>query len=79
MAAPMACLEPVEGEGSTGRRASGVELSLPSDPAAPAPMCPHGGSVFVLSLAGWRQRHFRTGLWKRKGFSLSLFLTLCDA
>lgn len=50
MAAPMGCLEPVEGEGSTGSRASGVELSLPSDPAAPAPLCPHGGSVSVLSL-----------------------------
>ncbi|XP_038168119.1 rRNA N6-adenosine-methyltransferase ZCCHC4 isoform X2 [Arvicola amphibius] len=50
MAAPMGCLEPVEGEGSTGSRASGVELSLPSDPAAPAPMCPHGPTLLFVKV-----------------------------
>lgn len=55
MAAPMDCLESLEGEGSAGCRASGVEVSVPSDPAAAAPLCPHGGSASLISLAGWRK------------------------
>lgn len=55
MAAPMDCLESLEGEDSAERRASGVEVALPSDPAAPAPLCPHGGSASAPSLGGWRQ------------------------
>lgn len=48
----MDCLESLEGDGDAGRRASGVEVALPSNPTAPAPLCPHGGSASALSLAG---------------------------
>lgn len=46
----------LEAEGSSGHRGySGVEVVLSSDPATPAPLCPHGGSASGLSLAVWRQ------------------------
>ncbi|XP_052054929.1 rRNA N6-adenosine-methyltransferase ZCCHC4 isoform X3 [Apodemus sylvaticus] len=51
MAAPMDCLEPLEGEGSAERRASGVEVALPSDPAAPAPLCPHGPTLLFVKVS----------------------------
>lgn len=51
MAAPMDSVESPEGEGSAGRRASGVELSVPSDPAAPAPLCPHGPTLLFVKVS----------------------------
>lgn len=63
MAAPMDCLESLEGEGSVGRRASGVEVALPSNPGAPAPQCPHGGSACAPSFVGSRQ-------WRGLGWML---------
>lgn len=42
----------LETKASSSRQgSSGVEVVLPSDPATPAPLCPHGGSVSGLSLA----------------------------
>lgn len=62
----------VEAEGNASRQgSSGVEVVLPSDPATPAPLCPHGGSVSGLSLAVGRL-----------GACISLqplFPTVCDA
>lgn len=51
MAAPMDCLESLEGEGSVGRRASGVEVALPSNPGAPAPQCPHGPTLLFVKVS----------------------------
>ncbi|XP_036056236.1 rRNA N6-adenosine-methyltransferase ZCCHC4 [Onychomys torridus] len=51
MAAPMDSLESLEDEGSAGRRASGVELSVPSEPAAPAPLCPHGPTLLFVKVS----------------------------
>ena len=46
----------VEAEESSSRQGySGVEVVLSSDPATPAPLCPHGGSASGLSLAVGRQ------------------------
>lgn len=52
MAAPTDCLVSLEGEGSAESRTSGAEVAFPSDPAAPAPLCPHGGSASAPSLIG---------------------------
>ena len=53
----------LEAEGSSGRRGySGVEVVLSSDPATPAPLCPHGGSASGLCLAVERQ-----GAWLALG------------
>uniref|UniRef100_A0A8C6R9H8 rRNA N(6)-adenosine-methyltransferase ZCCHC4 n=1 Tax=Nannospalax galili TaxID=1026970 RepID=A0A8C6R9H8_NANGA len=50
MAAPT--LEPVEEEGCAGRTAtSGVEAALPSDPAALAPLCPHGPTLLFVKVS----------------------------
>lgn len=52
MAALREWLGTVEAEGSSGRQGnSGVEVVVSSDPAPPAPLCPHGGSASGLSLA----------------------------
>lgn len=52
MAALRDQLGAVEAEGSTSHQgSSGVEVVLHSDPATPAPLCPHGGSISGLSLA----------------------------
>jgi hypothetical protein len=83
----MDCLESLEGDGDAGRRASGVEVALPSNPTAPAPLCPHGGSASALSLAGgangeaWARcsAGFSDLCLEEKAFSHPLFLTLCDA
>lgn len=67
-----------EAEGSAGSPgSSGVEVVLSSDPAIPAPRCPHGGSAFGLSLAAGRlgasvRLSFR-GAFRAPGFS-STFL-----
>lgn len=55
MAAPRDVFEAAEAEGSAGcRGSSGMEVVLPSDPAVPAPLCPHGGSESGLSLTAGR-------------------------
>ncbi|GAB1289655.1 rRNA N6-adenosine-methyltransferase ZCCHC4 [Apodemus speciosus] len=51
MAAPMDCLESLEGEDSAEPRASGVEVALPSDPAAAAPLCPHGPTLLFVKVS----------------------------
>ncbi|XP_076794615.1 rRNA N(6)-adenosine-methyltransferase ZCCHC4 isoform X3 [Arvicanthis niloticus] len=51
MAAPMDCLVSPEGEGSAESRTSGVEVALPSDPAAPAPLCPHGPTLLFVKVS----------------------------
>ncbi|XP_028621112.1 rRNA N6-adenosine-methyltransferase ZCCHC4 isoform X2 [Grammomys surdaster] len=51
MAAPMDCLVSLEGEGSAESRTSGVEVALPSDPAAPAPLCPHGPTLLFVKVS----------------------------
>lgn len=63
MAAPRDHPGALEKQGREGRRGgSGVEVVFPPDPAAPAPLCPHGGSVFGPSQAagllgrGWLRR-----------------------
>ena len=49
MAAPRDWLGAVEEEGNSGLQgSSGVEVVFPSDPATPAPLCPHGGCAFGL-------------------------------
>jgi hypothetical protein len=55
MAAARDSVEAGEAEGTAGRQgSSGVEVVFPSDPAAAAPLCPHGGSRSGLSLTGDR-------------------------
>lgn len=52
MAAPRDRLASMEAEVLAGRQgSSGVEVVLPSEPATPAPLCPHGASASGLSLA----------------------------
>ena len=71
MAAPREWLGAVEAEGSSGRQGnSGVEVVVFSDPAPPAPLCPHGGSASGLSLAVGSQ-----GAW----VSLKVLLGLPDS
>ncbi|XP_066892430.1 rRNA N6-adenosine-methyltransferase ZCCHC4 isoform X4 [Kogia breviceps] len=49
MAAPRARLGTVEAEGSSGRQEnSGVEVVVSSDPAPPAPLCPHGPTLLFV-------------------------------
>lgn len=56
MAAPRDWLGTVEAEGIAGRQgSSGVEVVFPSDPATPAPLCPHGGCASGLSQAVRRE------------------------
>ncbi|XP_060044244.1 rRNA N6-adenosine-methyltransferase ZCCHC4 isoform X2 [Erinaceus europaeus] len=52
MAAPRDSLGVVEAEGNSGRRgSSGVEVVLPSDPATPAPLCPHGPTLLFVKVS----------------------------
>lgn len=56
MAAPREWLGTVEAEGIAGRQgSSGVEVVFPSDPATPAPLCPHGGCASGFSRAVRRE------------------------
>ncbi|XP_007168513.1 rRNA N6-adenosine-methyltransferase ZCCHC4 isoform X3 [Balaenoptera acutorostrata] len=49
MAAPREWLGAVEAEGSSGRQGnSGVEVVVFSDPAPPAPLCPHGPTLLFV-------------------------------
>ncbi|XP_007448864.1 PREDICTED: zinc finger CCHC domain-containing protein 4 [Lipotes vexillifer] len=49
MAAPREQLGTVEAEGSSGRQGnSGVEVVVSSDPAPPAPLCPHGPTLLFV-------------------------------
>ncbi|XP_005554667.3 rRNA N(6)-adenosine-methyltransferase ZCCHC4 isoform X4 [Macaca fascicularis] len=51
MAAPRDGFEAVEAEGSGGcRGSSGMEVVLPSDPAVPAPLCPHGPTLLFVKV-----------------------------
>ncbi|XP_028704209.2 rRNA N(6)-adenosine-methyltransferase ZCCHC4 isoform X4 [Macaca mulatta] len=51
MAAPRDGFEAVEAEGSAGcRGSSGMEVVLPSDPAVPAPLCPHGPTLLFVKV-----------------------------
>ncbi|XP_032129454.1 rRNA N6-adenosine-methyltransferase ZCCHC4 isoform X2 [Sapajus apella] len=51
MAAPRDGLEAVEAEGSAGLRGtSEIELVLPSGPAVPAPLCPHGPTLLFVKV-----------------------------
>ncbi|XP_030896354.1 rRNA N6-adenosine-methyltransferase ZCCHC4 isoform X3 [Leptonychotes weddellii] len=51
MAASRDWLGTVEAEGSAGRQASsGVEVVFPSDPATPAPLCPHGPTLLFVKV-----------------------------
>lgn len=73
MAAPRDGLGSVETEGNGGRsESSGAEVVLSSDPATPAPLCPHGGSVSGLSLAvGLRGREGAVGFQSSRCLSAS--------
>ncbi|GAB5570904.1 rRNA N6-adenosine-methyltransferase ZCCHC4 isoform X2 [Prionailurus iriomotensis] len=49
MAAPRDWLGAVEEEGNSGLQgSSGVEVVFPSDPATPAPLCPHGPTLLFM-------------------------------
>ncbi|XP_047574995.1 rRNA N6-adenosine-methyltransferase ZCCHC4 isoform X3 [Lutra lutra] len=51
MAAPRGWLGTVEAEGISGRQgSSGVEVVFPSDPATPAPLCPHGPTLLFVKV-----------------------------
>ncbi|XP_026370322.1 rRNA N6-adenosine-methyltransferase ZCCHC4 isoform X2 [Ursus arctos] len=51
MAAPRDWLGTVEAEGIAGRQgSSGVEVVFPSDPATPAPLCPHGPTLLFVKV-----------------------------
>nr|XP_021523893.1 zinc finger CCHC domain-containing protein 4 isoform X4 [Aotus nancymaae] len=51
MAAPGDGLEAVEAEGSAGLRGtSGIAVVLPSGPAVPAPLCPHGPTLLFVKV-----------------------------
>ncbi|XP_022361807.1 zinc finger CCHC domain-containing protein 4 isoform X1 [Enhydra lutris kenyoni] len=51
MAAPRDWLGSVEAEGIAGRQgSSGVEVVFPSDPATPAPLCPHGPTLLFVKV-----------------------------
>ncbi|XP_019497933.1 PREDICTED: zinc finger CCHC domain-containing protein 4 [Hipposideros armiger] len=52
MAALRDQLGAVEAEGSASRQgSSGVEVVLPSDPATPAPLCPHGPTLLFVKVS----------------------------
>ncbi|XP_053757616.1 rRNA N6-adenosine-methyltransferase ZCCHC4 isoform X2 [Panthera pardus] len=51
MAAPRDWLGAVEEEGNSGLQgSSGVEVVFPSDPATPAPLCPHGPTLLFVKV-----------------------------
>lgn len=51
MAAPREQLGVLEAQGSSGRQGSwGVKVAFPSDPAAPAPLCPHGPTLLFVKV-----------------------------
>ncbi|XP_051698203.2 rRNA N6-adenosine-methyltransferase ZCCHC4 isoform X3 [Oryctolagus cuniculus] len=51
MAAPRDQLGVLEAQGSSGRQGSwGVKVAFPSDPAAPAPLCPHGPTLLFVKV-----------------------------
>ena len=43
------------GGSASGRGRAGVEVVLLSDPATPAPLCPHGGSVLAPTVGAERR------------------------
>lgn len=73
-----------EAEGGAGGAGSaGVEVVLLSDPATPAPPCPHGGSVLGLRLVVWRRAARATlsfhGLLVLLSFYQPVSSTVCDS
>nr|XP_045017071.1 rRNA N6-adenosine-methyltransferase ZCCHC4 isoform X1 [Jaculus jaculus] len=56
MAASRDSFENEEAEGSEGSQASsGVQVVLPSDPGAPAPLCPHGPTLLFVKMSQGKQ------------------------